>query len=410
MNRVGLAGNAGTSEAATRWHLLDAGGITTREFAAALDRLVPLVCWQPQFRWVPFFRMTASAERLEDPPLDLHAFPLQHGYSRPAVARLSRFAARTAALIERHAGADIEAPLICTTPFYAPVAERWKGPVIYYLTDLAAAYEGFDAERVMALDRRMCARAALVCPNSRRLADYLAGQGCDRQKIAVLPNATRAASVQRIPAGPARELPPDLRDLHRPLAGVIGNLAGNLDWELIEEAIALAPRITWVFVGPLSMRIACRRQSAARDRVLKNRARTRFVGPKPYGLLHRYARAFDAGVMPYRGIEPTLSGSATRYYEHLAACRPMLATRGVDELTEKEPLLRLVESGAELAEALRRLERDGFRDGFEQARWAASRAETWDCRAQALLDAYEAAAGPAPEDAAHDLWAAVYRR
>lgn len=166
-------------------------------------------------------------------------------------------------------------------------------------------------------------------------------------------------------------------------------MAGNLDWELIHKAVLLTPAMSWVFVGPVSMKIACKSQSYARERVLRMQTGVRFVGYKPYGVLHRYARAFDAAVMPYRKIEPTFSGSSTRFYEHLAACRPMVATKGVEELTRKGPLLRLVDGGEELAEELKTLERNGFNDGFEKDRWLASHSETWDCRAQALVRALE---------------------
>lgn len=374
------------------WHLLDAAGIATREFAAALHRIVPTVCWQPDYRWLPFFRSQATAEYLADPPLQLWRFPVQHGYSRPVVGRLAGFGARTAALLGR--GVSAQFPLVCTSCFYAPVAARWPGPVIYYLTDLAAAYDHVNPRQVMALDRALCQVAALVCPNSRRLAAYLVeSAGCDPARIAILPNATRQSSVRKAPCEAPTEIPADLLGLPRPFAGVIGNLAGNLDWELIEQSMAAAPAISWVFVGPVSMKIRSRSQSEARRRVMRNRARARFVGFQPYGVLHRYARAFDVAVMPYGKHEPTFSGSATRFYEHLAACRPMLATRGVEELTRKEPLLRLVDSAEQLAGELARLANSGFRDGFEEARWLASHSETWDARAHDLVQAFQARHG-----------------
>ncbi len=374
----------------TSWHLLDAGGIAMKEFGAALSRIVPTICWEPAFSWFRFCRGAVDAETVEDPRLQVLRLQLQHGYSHPVVGMLSRFADRTAGTLLQVRGASAEAPLICTTPFYAPVAERWKGPVIYYLTDFAAAYDTLNARRVISLDRTLCRVAAMVCPNSRRLADYLIQRaGCDPRKITVLPNATRSSSIRETSWQTPAELPPDLADLRRPIVGVIGNLAGNLDWELIEKAILAAPSMTWVFVGSASMKIAWKKQREARDRVLAKERGVRFVGHKPYGALHDYAAAFDVAVMPYRKCEPTFSGSSTRFYEHLAACRPMLATRGVEELTRKEPLLRLVDGAEQLAEELIKLERNGFRDGLEEARGKASQAETWDCRAQTLVRGFE---------------------
>ena len=67
--------------------------------------------------------------------------------------------------------------------------------------------------------------------------------------------------------------------------------------------------------------------SDARNRVMAS-PQARFVGRKPYGELASYARAFDVAILPYRLCEPTYSGSSTRFYEHLAACRPMIASKG----------------------------------------------------------------------------------
>jgi hypothetical protein len=376
------------------WHLLDARDVAVREFGAALGRIVPTICWQPDFSWFQPISVRVYPELVADPPLQLLRFKLQRGYSRPLVGWLSRFAGRTSAALRQVGAASARTPLICTTPFYAPVAQRWQGPVIYYLTDLAAAYPNLDSRQVVSLDRTLCRVATLVCPNSRRLANYLTtSAGCDPKKITILPNATRKTSIREMSCYAPGEPPADLQDLRRPLIGVIGNLAGNLDWELLHKAILLNPGMSWVFVGPVSMKIACKSQRDARERVRTMRTGVRFVGPKPYGILHQYARAFDAAVMPYRKVEPTFSGSSTRFYEHLAACRPMLATRGVEELTRKEPILRLIDGPEHLAEELAALARNGFRDGLEEDRWLASRSETWDCRAQALMRALEASEG-----------------
>ena len=78
------------------------------------------------------------------------------------------------------------------------------------------------------------------------------------------------------------------------------------------------------------------------------------------------------------------SGSSTRFYEHLAACRPMIATRGFEELLHKQPLLKLVDTGEEMVRELRRLEQTGFVDGVEEMRWRSSQAGTWHTRARGI--------------------------
>jgi glycosyltransferase involved in cell wall biosynthesis len=277
-----------------------------------------------------------------------------------------------------------DSPLICSTPFYASIAEIWRGPVAYYSTDLTHAYDGLNSEQVKHLDRRICRVATAVFPNSRRIADYFIEQaGCDPAKITVIPNATRQSNISAAPLLLPAPLPDDICVLPRPIAGVMGNLGENMDWLLLSEAIALTPGIQWVFVGPTAMRIRDRAQAEARQAVQRMAT---FVGAKSYGELQQYARAFDVAVLPYKKKEPTYSGSSTRFYEHLAACRPMISTRGVAELVEKAPLVTLIDSPEELQEAMQYLQQRQFRDGLETKRWLASQGTTWEERARTLAD------------------------
>lgn len=372
------------------WHLLQVSDVLDEEFGAALAERVPLLAWEPRRTALPWGSETDSPPRRSTHSgLQIHSFPLMRGYARFPVSLIARTAKRVCRTLLEHTEDPAATPLICTIPYFAGVAECWPGPVVYWLTDRMERYEGADPGTVHALDRRMCRAAALVCPNSNRLAEYLMEWGaCPVEKIRVLPNATRAANVfPAPPEGPAT-LPDDLADLSRPVVGVIGNFAGNMDWALLEGLIRGTPEVHWAMVGPHAMAIPDPTESAARNRVL-SLPNARFTGRKPYGDLAAYARAFDVAVLPYRRCEPTYSGSSTRFYEHLAACRPMLATRGFEELLHKEPLLKLfdtAEQGTELLEAL--LQR-GSSDGFERLRWEQSREGTWQARAATLLTEVE---------------------
>jgi hypothetical protein len=96
--------------------------------------------------------------------------------------------------------------------------------------------------------------------------------------------------------------------------------------------------------------------------------------------------AHDVAILPYRLGEPTRSGSATRFYEHVAACRPMLATPDVAELQTKQTLVSLASDANAFISKLNELQAAQFHDGHERARWLACRHETWEQRTQTLLD------------------------
>ena len=381
--------------AAQPFQLLQISDVLDLEFATALAESVPVIAWEPMRSFTPF-RTPPGLEAERTHPgssLRIRKMPFLRGFARPPLSWISQ----TGSSLSRRLKLQVEdpetAPLICTTPFMAPVAERWPGPVIYWLTDLISEYSSANRKQVMALDVRMCRAATLVCPNSRRIRAYLIERaGCDPGKIEIIPNATRAANL--LPQAPlscesayesrpaALKAIPALRD--RPIAGVIGNLAGNMDWLMLKEVVTRTPWLSWVFVGPTTMQIVDLQQREARAQLL-SRVHVHFIGKRPYGELAQYARSFDVAILLYRRCEPTYSGSSTRFYEHLAACRPMIATDGLEELTHKSDFLQMVRHPQEAVACLEQLQAMQFNDGGNERRWRESLHSTWQARAQAVL-------------------------
>ncbi len=366
-------------------HILDARPVWIKEFSAALSLLTPTIGWCPEISSAGRFRNYEKEVLLDDPVLRLRSFPLQRGFAKFPINLLAR---ETDRLIERLRSASDDsrdALLISCLPHYASVAEKWPGHVIYYATDLFVGY--WDNRKLInELEERTCAASDLVCPNSPRIAEQLIREAnCDPNKIAIIPNATRRANVLPRPDSHV-SIPEELTVVARPIAGVMGNLGANTDWLLLEKVIDETPWLSWAFVGPADSDISDRAQQNARSRVRQNK-RVKFIGPKPYADLQKYARAFDVAILPYRKCEPTYSGSSTRFYEHLPSGRPMIATHGFAELLDKEPLLRLVNSSEQMLAALDELRANAFRDGQEELRWQTSQSETWEARTAAMMNA-----------------------
>ncbi len=379
------------------WHLLQVSDVLDLEFGSALAESVPVVAWEPQRSLLPWSIGMGQEEESASShvpaqagdgghPLRLRKLPLIRGYARPPVSAIWPTQKDVYQRLLAQTPDPQTSPLICSVPYFAGVAERWPGPVVYWLTDLIAEYSSADREQVIQLDRRMCAAATLVCPNSERLRTYLIdAAACDPEKIEIVPNATRAMNLlPATPSGPA-PLPSMVRNVPRPVAGVIGNLAGNMDWLLLERVIERTPWLSWVFVGPTTMAMSDSQARRAREAVMAH-PRTDFVGRQEYGELASFARAFDVAVLPYKRCEPTYSGSSTRFYEHLAACRPMVATPGLEELTRKVPLLTLCDTAEQITAALDALRAQNFDDGLAHRRWSESQQGTWSVRAKTVRE------------------------
>ena len=370
------------------WHVLQYSDVLDLELSMELAELAPTFLWEPDRSVLPVRpRFQETERRIFGSRLRIRSFPLMRGYARSPWSSMARTGPALAARLARRSASPKEATLVCTTPYFAPVAERWQGPVVYWLTDLMARYEGVDPALLRELDVRMCRVADLVCPASERLASYLREEaGCAAEKIELLPNATRAANILPVPLTAPAPLPEGERPWTGPVAGVIGNLADNMDWVFLQELLQLTPWLHWAFVGPTSRPAEDAEQARARDAVMRH-PQTRFLGFRPYGELCQYARALTVAVLPYRRREPTYSGSSTRFYEHLAAGHPILATPGVAELLEKTPLLTVVGTPAAAAAALEALRAADFDDGQRTLRWEASRGSTWKARAATMRSA-----------------------
>ena len=373
------------------WHVLQQSGPIDDEFACALAEFLPVVLWKPRRQLLPSFR-TPQQPTTRPPGASLRTqeFPALRGLSRLPAGWSGRVGRGLAGRLMRTSEAPGDSVLVCTTSLFAGVADAWTGPVVFWLTDLMARYESLSRQRVTALDRQLCKRATLVCPNSERLAAYLRDEaGCPPGKIQVIPNAARMESLLEEPQLKPVDLPAAHAALKRPITGVIGNLADNTDWVFLQRTMELAPWMSWLFVGPTETAIRDPAQATARLQVMQS-SQARFTGSQPHSELFRYARALDVAVLPYRHREPTYSGSSTRFYEHLAACHPMLATAGVAELQSKEPLLKLVNSPQEAATALQALRETNFDDGLRTLRWQASHLNTWRNRALQVQQALHA--------------------
>ena len=357
------------------------------EFARALVRQVDVAIYSPVVSWIGRLRQAETSRRLPGCDAAARCFPLQRGYFSGRATRFVGEDGRILRRLESGCARPGDVPLVLSLPHYAKVAEKWPGPVVYYATDLFRHYAHWDYEHIRSLESRICRRAALVCPNSHRIAAIFAREyGCDPRKIQVLPNGVRSENLLAEPAVRAAGLPADAADLKRPVAGVIGNLGANTDWVMLEEAVNRAPWLSWLFVGPYTDVVNAPEHEEARAMLLARCGdRVRFVGRKEPGELREYARGIDVAVLPYRKVEPTFSGSSTRFYEHLAAGRPMISSQGFEELLHKEPFTCLAEDSAALVAHLESLRNCAFVDGHEELRWRQSRMETWDARAELMF-------------------------
>ncbi len=363
--------------------VFDLRSIWVTEFARALSTRVATTGLRPVIDAVGLLHRAARPLEREG-ALEIFSCRLQRGWWRSALLSESR---KLEAFVRSRAPFTPETCVIFTSPHYASVADAFRECTrAYYVSDNFRAC--FPNEQVIAtLEMRLAEKVNHVFPNSDRIRRFFTEEaGIEDHRVTVIPNGVRSENIPPAPLEVPSEPPAEMPPVPRPWALVMGNLAANTDWPLLQAVIGETPWLNWVLVGPTDMPCASQEHERIRSELLRAIPRVHHLGWQPPAALMGFARACDVAVLPYMKREPTYSGSSTRSYEHFAACRPIVSSDGFAELLERQPLVTVCRSSAEMMAALEKLRRTEFRDGHEAARWQLARNSTWGHRAAAMLE------------------------
>jgi|GEM_PF-758196 len=192
-----------------------------------------------------------------------------------------------------------------------------------------------------------------------------------------------------------RSEPEDLRAIARPRIGYTGVLKEQLDWPMLLSLAKRHPNWSFVFVGPVSDRLACSADFSG----LKALANVFFLGSKPTSAVPAYTQNFDVCVMPYRRDDYTKYIYPLKLHEYLASGRPAVGTR-IHALEEFERVVRLACTEEEWSTALAAaLEPAANSDEARKERQTVAMLHDWDVQAWRI--ACTMAEAVAPELAEH---------
>jgi hypothetical protein len=290
------------------------------------------------------------------------ALPVQYGMS-------SRIWAR-------HRKDDVDF-VVVPTPHYLPLAralsKRW--PVLYHGSDDYRSYAGWDPAAMARQEAALVALARWSVFVSRALADRAIREyGASPTRVHVVPNATEprflASQVQTGEPSPLEALP-------RPIVGVVGGIGARVDERVLLVVARLSGVGRLVLVGPSEDPELAER--------LQRDPKIELVGPRPHGELHRWTRAFDVALIPYKHASINYYCSPMRLFDHLASGWPVFATDACPQCGEFAPPVTVA-----AAEALPRLLDERLRSGLsaepDAAQLSIARAQLWEQRAAAIVE------------------------
>jgi len=177
-------------------------------------------------------------------------------------------------------------------------------------------------------------------------------------------------------------VPPELKNLPKPYAGLVGSLGPTLDFALL-NILAENLRASIIVIGEPTGGLS----SADRTllQLLRRKTNVYFLGKRPTAVLAQYIAACDVCLAPYKQNERVYASSPLKYWQYLALGKPVVTTP-VAELEDLEPLVRVARDCPSFVDAVRRI-----LDCPEDAQVARRRRQyaasnTWEVRWQSLRE------------------------
>jgi glycosyltransferase involved in cell wall biosynthesis len=241
---------------------------------------------------------------------------------------------------------DLPDPILWTFCYNFELKDAYRNPRVFY--DLIDDFKvhPYDPAFLEHNHRRALREADALAYVARRLAPLMG----ERDDALYLPNGVE---FERF-ADDSVVIPddPDLRralDRGRPIAGYYGALAEWFDYPLLERLARRRDDWTFVLIGP------------DYDGSMKGRSALKlpnvfWLGPRKYGTLPGYLRAFDVATIPFVINDITLATSPLKLYEYFAGGRPVV-TSPMPECLAYPPVLAAAsveEWSAALDQALER--------------------------------------------------------
>jgi len=141
------------------------------------------------------------------------------------------------------------------------------------------------------------------------------------------------------------ELPSDMNGIPRPIVGFGAKVTHLLDYALINYLTEANPHLSFVMVGQILERDIFRK--------ICKRANLFYLGDKPYDDYPAYVKAFDICIIPYVVGEKEHGGDSIKFYEYLAAGKPVVTAR-IEGVSNEFGNTLIADSRSQFSEMIRR--------------------------------------------------------
>lgn len=259
--------------------------------------------------------------------------------------------------------------VILSFPKDLDVLSRFAGvPIIYdVMDDYPLFFDAWQGAVLRRLHERLLRRADMVVTSSRTLADRC---GPFARRLQCITNGVDADFLE---ACQHSRLDAAMGKLPRPRLGYIGTISWWFDFDIVRKLAEAFPQGSIALVGPV--------ETAVPDLP----ANVHLLGPRPHSEIPSLLRAFDVGLVPFRGSCLIDAVNPVKVYEYLAAGLPV-ASSAFAEIAAFESVISICRTSADWEAAVRRAIAPGQSQDVARRR-AFAEENLWSAKAKALLTA-----------------------
>ena len=257
-----------------------------------------------------------------------------------------------------------------------------RARILYEYIDELEVFTDYPLDELTYQHERLLRTADVVSATAMNLHERVRTL---RPDAVLAPNAVDYAFFRRgleTTAEPPQDLAEWLQP-GRPVVGYYGALAQWFDFELLTDVARRLPGWQFVLIGPDYDGSAARLKRDPLPNVV-------WLGPRPYERIPSYAKYMDVLTIPFRLNPVTHATSPLKLFEYMCARKPIVTTPMRE--SARYPVVLTAATADEFVAALHRARELAQDPEYLDRLDRTARENTWDARAQRLLQALERAA------------------